>query len=293
MVGKMARISDFELAKRRPVGDLERLTRPDPASSPTMRTPHTVGSSLLSLPTQTDIHQAAEDFIAAEVEEGNYMFFPSHQSVHSDSRKGSDQGAKLSGGGEAVSKTVPPTKRIFLHNPLHDYESIWWIVIWFIFSCEPEGVSKRTMVRARNKVYKNRSATLQGRGINHACELLPTVLQPLGKILVEIKDTLIYAYQSFEETFDGSEMLLVFGELRGHLLALEEQAKGLTPKLPTKSQRLESNPAHKEGQGQQGQQVAEYSRGTGDQPADVDNPFTDSQAGGSLLGKRGRVAPLD
>jgi len=229
------------------------------------------------------------DFVAVEVEAGEYGFFPTPHSVPS----GSNQRAGLSQDEKVMSEPIPLTKRIFLHNHLHDYESIWWVAIWFVFYCEPEGVAQGMMEKARKKVYSNRSRTLHAGAINHACELLPVVLQPLGKVLVEIKDALVKAYRSFEESFDGPGMLVVFKELRKHFLVLEEQAKGLAPpKLPIKSRTLgptgvqQSNAAHEEGQGGRGREVAERCGGTGDQPADVDNPFISSRAGGSVLGKR-------
>jgi len=294
VVGTTARISDFEFATQRAVDKLEELTRPNGASLSIMRDIRVVGSSFASLTNQTDLDQGTLPFVASEVEEGQYAFFPNHQSVHSGSRK-DDQRVKLFKDGEAMNKPVAPTKRIFLHNPLHDYESIWWIAIWFIFSCEPEGVPKHVMERARNQVYRNRFTTLQGNAIFHACELLPTALQPLGNVLVEIKNTLAEAYRSFEDSFDGSEMLLVFEELRGHLLALEERAKGLAAKPPTQSQTL-----NVEGMEQfdavvleeeLGWQMAEHEGGAMGQSIVTDNPPVSVQHEDAVLGKRTRVDP--
>jgi len=235
--------------------------------------------------------------VASEVKEGEYEFFPNRQSVHSGSRKGSDQRAEPSEDGEAVNEPVAPTKRIFLYNPLHDYESVWWIAIWFVFYCEPEGVAKHVMERARNMVYSNRSRTLHAGAINHACERLPVVLQPLGEVLVEIKDTLTDAYRSFEDSFDGSKMLLVFEELRGHLLVLEERAKSLAVKPPTQSRTLNAEGMEQFDavtfEEEQGSRVLEHEGGARGQSTVAGDPSTSVQHEDTVLGKRTRAdSPL-
>ena len=83
------------------------------------------------------------------------------------------------------------------------------------------------METAHEQVYQNRTLTFMQNGLREAVRLLPEVLRPLGKILAKMKRTLITAYKSFEETFDGSRMSLVFEELRPLLVLLEERAKGL------------------------------------------------------------------
>ena len=233
--------------------------------------------------------------MAIEVEEGQYAFSPSRGSVRPGSRKGSDQKAELSKDGKAVNEPIAPVKRIFLQNPLHDYESVWWIVIWFVFYCEPEGVSKHVMELARHEVYRNRYATLLGGAIAQAYHFLPAVLRPLGEVLVEIRYILTEAYKSFEESFDGSEMLLVFEELRNHLLTLEERAKGLAVKSPIQSRTLgvegmeqfDLVPFEEE----QDWRMAEHEGGAGGQPPVADDPSTDVQLEDTVLGKRTRADP--
>ena len=43
--------------------------------------------------------------------------------------------------------------RIWLHNPLHDYESIWWIAVWFLFTSNPEGVDENDMRNTHSAVF--------------------------------------------------------------------------------------------------------------------------------------------
>jgi len=208
--------------------------------------------------------------------------------LRSGLRKGSDRRAELSKDEEAVSKP-----RIFLHNPLHDYESVWWIAVWFVFHCEPEGVAKHVMERARNVVYRDRFETLRGGGVDHASMFLPVALQPLCEVLVKIGDTLIDAYESFEGSFDGSKMLLVFEELRGHLLVLEERAKGLAIKSPTQSRTLDAEEMEQFDvfalEEKRGRQTVEHDGGAGGQPTVANDPSTGVQHEDVVLGKRARA----
>ena len=54
------------------------------------------------------------------------------------------------------------TDRSFIYNPLHDYESILWMAVWFIFHCKFEGAADDVLNNARAGVYKNRSFTITG-----------------------------------------------------------------------------------------------------------------------------------
>ena len=73
-----------------------------------------------------------------------------------------------------------------------------------------------------------------------ASRLLPEVLQPLGDVLAMMNETLVTAYKSFEETFDGSRMSLVFEEFKPLLVLLEERAESLVRVEPP-IQNLKSN----------------------------------------------------
>jgi hypothetical protein len=105
-----------------------------------------------------------------------------------------------------IGSAVDPCDRIFLHNPLHDYESVWWIAIWFVFHCEPKGVADAVMEEARNYAFHDRTVTFLTSGGEQAWKRLPEMLQPLGKVLVKMKRILADAYRSFEDGFDGSGM---------------------------------------------------------------------------------------
>jgi len=139
---------------------------------------------------------------------------------------------------DAIQLAVHQDKRTFLHNPLHDYESIWWIAVWLVFCCKSHGVADGVMKRARDEVYKNRVVTFLGGGFDEICDRLPAVLQPLGEVLMVMKNALIRAYTSFEDSFDGSGMLLVFSKLREYLLLLENLAQSLTVKSPIQNRKL-------------------------------------------------------
>ena len=134
----------------------------------------------------------------------------------------------LGEGNDAVgSLAVDGIGRTFLCNPLHDYESVWWTAIWYVFCCQPDGVASRTMKEARDSVYKDRGVTFGFGVIEDFCASLPTILQPLGKVLVSTRGILIDAYRLFEGSFDGRRMLLVFREVKECLKRLAGAARGL------------------------------------------------------------------
>jgi hypothetical protein len=189
-----------------------------------------------------------------------------------------------------IGSAVDPCDRIFLHNPLHDYESVWWIAVWFVFHCEPKGVADAVMEEARNYAFHDRTVTFLTSGGEQAWKRLPEVLQPLGKVLVKMKRILADAYRSFEDDFDGSGMLLVFPKLREHLQLLAEHAQGLavTPLVLRHRWNVEEVRLFDavEEQEQQRQQTMEQMAGTGGQPTDADNLLL--QVEGNALGKRTR-----
>jgi hypothetical protein len=199
---------------------------------------------------------------------------------------------KSSGGTTGSVINLKP--RIWLHNPLHDYESAWWVAVWFVFHCKPEGVSDTVMEEARGMVYQNRTSTFAVGRIKQACELLPAVLQPLGEVLVEMRNILANAYRSFEETFDGSKMSAVFKGLRPCLKRLAELARGLTATLTVLRGKLKTveavfhTAAPTEEECQEVHQVMEREGGAGGEPVEVDNPFLVRETGDVVSRKRGR-----
>ena len=119
---------------------------------------------------------------------------------------------------------MDPTDRIFLHNPLHDYESVW-----FIFHCQvEESASDNNLNKARAEVYKNRYPVFVAGGgpLDMARKRLPEALLPLCPWLVWMKTELVEADQSFKATFDGSKVLSIVGHLNEGLKSLEDCARG-------------------------------------------------------------------
>ena len=169
--------------------------------------------------------------MSIEVEEGRYLFLPKAQpNLEEDSDETSDK--------DAIQSPMDAPKRVFLHNPLHDYESIWWIAVWLVICSKPKGVDNGVMEEVYNQVYKNRVATFWVGGFGYMCNSLPVVLQPLGKVLEKMLNTLVVAYESFESSFDGSKMLFVFQKMKKCLLLLEREAQGLAIMPPIHYQKL-------------------------------------------------------
>jgi len=148
------------------------------------------------------------------------------------------------------------------------------------------------MKTAHDQVYSNRSLTFGLGTIEQACASLPQVLRPLGRVLVEMRNILANAYRSFEESFDGSGMLLVFEELLPHLVELVRLANKLDVVLVTPGMKLKTAEAEFDavevGEGQR-QRAMKQEGEAGGQPVAVDNPFVSAETGGSVLGKRARA----
>ena len=124
------------------------------------------------------------------------------------------------------------------------------------------------------------------------CGALPSVLRPLGEVLVAMKKLLTRAYASFEDSFDGSRMLLVFSELRKGLLFLENRAQSLTVESPIQNRKLNTERVEqfdaitlREEQGWWGGQVVEHKERVGGQLTSIDDPI-DAEKEDSTLGKR-------
>jgi len=222
--------------------------------------------------------QRTSCFVAIEVEEGHYLFDLQDSMIREGSEAGRDPRT------ESLD-SKDDTDRIFLQNPLHDYESIWWIAVWFVFYSKPEGVADDAMEEARDHVYWNRSATLLSDSIERARRSLPIVLKPLGEVLVKMKGLLVHAYKSFEKSFDGSEMLKIFPEVRGCLELLAKRAQGLVVTTPgfLRLSNVEVEQFNATAFGWEREGGAER------QPTDADRPYIGPQAGDGMLGKRTRV----
>ncbi|KAF9642526.1 hypothetical protein BDM02DRAFT_3193080 [Thelephora ganbajun] len=118
-------------------------------------------------------------------------------------------------------------ERIILHNPLHDYESVWWIATWVVFSCRPkdlDDVIREHQKAAWGGLFGDRStAFISDKFPRH--KELPEMLHLLLHHLDEMKKTLISAYKSYEKSFDGSPMLDVVPILTPHLHDLAHAAE--------------------------------------------------------------------
>ena len=97
------------------------------------------------------------------------------------------------------------------------------------------------MEAALEEIYESRSTMFALNEIKAACKSLPKVLQPLGNILVEMRNKLVATYREFEEAFDGSKALGVFPKLRDCLRLLEELARDLDVKPPVVRQKFSAD----------------------------------------------------
>ena len=114
-------------------------------------------------------------------------------------------------------------RRVFLYTPLHDYESVWWIAAWVVFSCTLE--TAQNDGRARDALLTDRASFAELEDIMDHGQLLPKELHSLVKILDEMRYTLVRGYYAYEKNFDGTNMLDVVPSLIGHLEDLAKAAE--------------------------------------------------------------------
>ena len=91
--------------------------------------------------------QGTRHFTAEEVTATLYMFLPRHHDYSSTT--GGDGVKELR---DLLNWTSPVSRRLerkaaprrtFLYTPLHNYESVWWIVTWVLFRCQPRPSIRR------------------------------------------------------------------------------------------------------------------------------------------------------
>ncbi|KAF9643095.1 hypothetical protein BDM02DRAFT_3132663 [Thelephora ganbajun] len=113
----------------------------------------------------------------------------------------------------------------FLYTPLHDYESVWWIATWVIFSCTLNTTMNSTI--ARDELFSHRAKSFAYNKFKvYGCSL-PKELQPLVAILEGMRQTLVTRYTTYEIDFDGSSILDVVPDLITHLQDLVKAAKAI------------------------------------------------------------------
>jgi len=199
-----AKISDLEFAKARKVSDLQRLTKlPEGSSSPSVFDTRTVSYFIMLFGPVLMPSQGTLRFAAVEAVGGFYRFTPQENSF-----------------------TEFTDQRIFLYTPLHDYESVWWIATWVIFSCRLDAT--KDDATARNRLFSDRASSFSFRKVFlDACMPLPKELRPLADTLDKMRHTLLTKYWEYEESFDGSCILDVVPGLIECLQDLVEAAKAI------------------------------------------------------------------
>lgn len=153
-------------------------------------------------------------FAAVEAVEGRYKFLPLLR-----------------------SPTQLIRKRIFLYTPLHDYESVWWIATWAVFSCTLN--TTKGDETARNKLFSDRAGSFSHHDFAEYGSFLAKELHPLVDILEKMRLTLVSSYVTYEDDFDGSHILDVVPDLVACFRDLVEAAKAIEIKPLRVSSKVE------------------------------------------------------
>lgn len=152
--------------------------------------------------------QGTVNFAAIEAVEGSYYFRPTP------------------GFGEKARD-----QRIFLYTPLHDYEAVWWIATWVVFSCTLKTVhdehATRLQRKAKGNLLSNRSNAFARDAFATQRDQLPKQLHPLFDILEGIRVILLGMYSTYERDFNGTRMLDVVPPIVAALRDLVKAADGI------------------------------------------------------------------
>jgi hypothetical protein len=225
----VAKISDMEFVKERDVRTLGNGTLDTTKSLQRVVTEvRTVRSCRTSfqLNLTIDIDQGSLFFAAVEAIVGEYLFRQADK-CHDPEDEQDQPGAKLDELESMLGQPSPEPeevakkaglRRIFLHTPLHDYESVWWIATWVLFKCTPKSLSSEESARfsqlqasAMEWIFDNqmdRQNVMTDRAEFPRFEMsLPPVLHPLFRTLCIFRTELAKTYVAYEESFDGSVIL--------------------------------------------------------------------------------------
>jgi len=121
-------------------------------------------------------------------------------------------------------------ERIFIYTPLHDYEAVWWITIWVIFSCTlttADDNANHQQREAKRRLFSNRPDTFVRDAFKVLRGHLPKALDSLCDHLEVMRRVLRGMYSDYEKNFDGSAILNIVPRLVAALQDLAKAAKGI------------------------------------------------------------------
>ena len=168
-------------------------------------------SALLRLTNLVTTEQGSIHFTAVEVVSGQYLFLPEDSTLQETMDWLLAQEVNDPQTTEGNSERRP--ERLFLHNPLHDYESVWWMATWALFRCQPKPLDSEEaedlQTRAMEDMFsKHRTTVMIASGSFRGYKKsLPEVLHPLFDTLEAFRGVLTMGYQDYEKSFDGSSIL--------------------------------------------------------------------------------------
>lgn len=175
-----------------------------------------------------EMRTGTTDFMAVEVDVMSYQFFTTKKLKSSAMRANVFDFADRRG----PSVSLPELNSIpeFRYNPMHDIESIWWVLNWFVFTksvvkvggqppsleVERRGDYMKQQERAAALFYSSKARVTHIRAPREdVSDCLHEVMQPMARLIKATQRRMFDAYYSLE------------GDLASILKVVQEQAERL------------------------------------------------------------------
>ncbi|KAJ3966400.1 hypothetical protein EV361DRAFT_571439 [Lentinula raphanica] len=166
----------------------------------------------MSEPVRDDVPTGTPYFMASEVISRHYIYTIRITERPPPSTSSNPFKPKSEPEDEKYIPPIPRRQRPFSHNPIHDLESIWWIIVFVFFFNEDESQSSpNPMLRQEemNRLFHGRMDNTHRNMFfremswgyyTEVKEYLPRSFAPGLDLLVALADILLYAYQQSEST---------------------------------------------------------------------------------------------
>ncbi|CCM05348.1 uncharacterized protein FIBRA_07562 [Fibroporia radiculosa] len=165
----------------------------------------------VDIPSSHDIRTGTADFMAVEVDLQHY-FFQGGQSV--DTIGDFKQTYPITRG-QRIHPPSESTARVFRYNPLHDFESLWWISVYFVANKKVERIDQKAPPFHRYQQQKSWAAdifySLPGRKsalrVDEDFQLMIDSLSPgvrgIGDGINLLRKSLVKRYSRIEKDFSS------------------------------------------------------------------------------------------
>ncbi|KAJ4472966.1 hypothetical protein J3R30DRAFT_3338776 [Lentinula aciculospora] len=210
-----------------------------------------------------DVRTGTPFFMAAETLVNGYLFTSAKRKLMAKSQTRIDFNFTKKKSTNKPRVVVPPVP--FAYNPLHDLESVWWIINYVIFFNDDESNSSNDPSRRQRKMHELFHGRLDVNGrevflrdfhrLPHAEKYLSLSFAPALEIIMDLAEILTTAYTNSEKIYPDKiddQFFIIHNDFldqlisEGHLdrfsaitlAPVKENAKKWTNAMPPEAERL-------------------------------------------------------